>query len=91
MKMVVDIPEEIYNRVVVAPRCASDLNAYTDRDMFVKALRTGTLLPQEYGRLIDADELLKKEKPRALSDELWEESHIYKIIAGAPTIIEASN
>ena len=44
MKLLIDIPDKIYNRVAGAPRCADILDAFEDRDMFVKALQTGTIV-----------------------------------------------
>lgn len=46
MKMIIDIPEEMYNRIVVAPRCASSIDAYNDRNIFVKAIQNGTVLTE---------------------------------------------
>ncbi len=44
MKLLVDIPEKIYKRVARTPRCANILEAFDDRDMFVKALQTGIIV-----------------------------------------------
>lgn len=55
MKLIIEIPDEIYARIVKAPRCVTDLDAFKDRDMFVKALQKGQPLPETHGRLIDAD------------------------------------
>ncbi len=44
MKLIIDIDEEMYNRIALTPRCASLLDAYNDRDMFVKAIQRGTPL-----------------------------------------------
>lgn len=46
MKIIIDIPEEIYKRVVKAPRCATFFDAFTDRDIFCKALKNGTPVPK---------------------------------------------
>ena len=48
-------------------------------------------LPDNHGRLIDADAIIEQEKPKGISNEIWVESHIYKILNTAPTILEASN
>lgn len=53
------------------------------------AILSGTILPQGHGRLIDADELLSKERPNGISDDVWEESHIYKMLTNALTVIKA--
>jgi hypothetical protein len=58
-------------------------------DVVYRAIENGTILPENHGRLIDADELLSKERPNGISDDVWEESHIYKMLTNAPTIIEA--
>lgn len=57
MKIVIDIPENMYQRIAVAPRCASGLDAFKDRDMFVKAIQEGTPLPKGYGRIIDESKI----------------------------------
>ena len=61
MEIVIKIPEEVYKRVVVSPRCTPVLDAFEDRDLFVKALQNGTPLPEGHGRLIDADAFIKAE------------------------------
>lgn len=38
------------------------------------------------GRLIDADDYLAKERPRGITDDIWEESHVYKSITNAPPV-----
>lgn len=54
MKIVIDIPEEIY------------LNAKTDMlcgtDVIVNAIKNGIPLPKGHGRLIDGDELERRMK-----------------------------
>lgn len=60
MKIVIDIPEDMYQRIAVTPRCASGLDAFKDRDVFVKAIQKGEPLPKGHGNLIDANELLKE-------------------------------
>lgn len=58
IELVIKIPNDIYHRVVVSPRCATFLDAFRDRDIFVKALQTGTPLPEGHGRMIDENELI---------------------------------
>lgn len=53
-----------------------------------EALRSGTQLP-EHGDLVDRDELLTSERPRGIADDVWKESHIYKLLSNAKPIIEA--
>lgn len=47
VKMVIDIPEEMYNRIVVVPRCSTPIDAYNDRATFVKAIRNGTVITEK--------------------------------------------
>lgn len=84
MKIVIDIPEDTYiatcNELMLPP----------DVRNVVNAIKTGTLLPKGYGRLIDADEL-KKKYPH---DTDWEypvntNSYVVESIDNMPTIIEA--
>ena len=53
-----------------------------------EALRNGIPLP-EHGDLVDRDELLTSERPRGIADDVWKESHIYKLLSNAKPIIEA--
>lgn len=48
------------------------------------------VIPEPHGRLIDADALLGKLRPRWMPEDVWKESSAYKDIANAPTIIEGS-
>ena len=54
-----------------------------------EALRSAIPLPKGHGVLKDADALLISEKPKGIADDVWKESHIYKLLSNAPTIIEA--
>lgn len=90
MQIVIDIPDEMYRRIALAPRCATGLDAYRDRDAFVKAIQNGTPLPKGHGRLIDADEIISEATERMK----YPANHKYMecVIAHmnlAPTIIEA--
>lgn len=49
MKIVIDIPDELYNSILNETYCG---NLY-------KELKNGIVLPKGHGRLIDADEALK--------------------------------
>lgn len=53
MKLVIDIPEDVYKRTVFY-REFKDLN---DCVTTIKALENGTSLPKGHGRLIDADDV----------------------------------
>lgn len=75
MKIVIKISEEDYKRGTV----------------MASAIRSGVPLPKSHGRLIDADAYLEEEKPKGIAEETWKESHTYKSIMGAPTIIEAES
>lgn len=47
-------------------------------------------IPEPHGRLIDADALLDKLRPRGIQEDFWKESSSYNDIANAPTIIEGN-
>lgn len=69
IELVIKIPEDIYHRVVVSPRCATFLDAFRDRDMFVKALQTGTPLPKGHGRLFDERDIVNNIEPIIEADK----------------------
>lgn len=88
MKIVIDIPEETYNKILK--------NEYDYGDMNM-IIQNGTPLPKGHGRLIDADELLIK-------SEWYGERSTYsnpmpngemavpeEVVLNAPTIIEGSD
>ena len=83
-KMVIEIPEEIH-------LCIIRDGYFFDNETNIirQAIKNGTPLPKGHGDLIDVSELLASEKPRGISDEMWKESHIYKLLSNAPVVIEA--
>ena len=82
MKLIIDIPEEVYERAKVNIMETMDFRTVR------VALFYGIPLPKGHGRLIDADEL----EPRDISPEAWY-SPMWGFelvdIEDAPTIIEA--
>ena len=44
MKLIVEIPDEQYNRIVKAPRCVDFNEAVEDRTVLIKAIRKATPL-----------------------------------------------
>jgi len=87
IELVIKIPNDIYHRVVVSPRCATFLDAFRDRDIFVKALQTGIPLPEGHGDLKDMDDIYE-----AL--EGWNDDTSWIVDAidfQTPTIIEAES
>jgi len=58
--------------------------------VLIDAIANGTPLPDNHGRLIDADELLVEERPRDLSWTQWEDMPFYEVISNAPTVIEST-
>ena len=88
MEIVIDIDENVFTRLFDNGIQDNEI-AVDDVCEMARALRLGTPLPKGYGRLIDADAYLAKERPRGIADDTWKESHIYKSMIGAPTIIEA--
>ena len=73
MKLMIDIPEEEYKRLV-----------YIDIFKLRGYIENGTPLPKGHGRLIDADELMALAHEEGAYDYVSA-----KEIADAPTIIEA--
>lgn len=85
MKLVIDIDEDTYNDIMNW----SEFNVINIGLKLREIAQNGILLPKGHGRLIDVDELLTSERPRGITDDIWKESHIYKLLSNAPTIIEA--
>lgn len=88
MKIVIDIPEEIYTYLLARYKYQNtDDIGLSGFDKVGVSIKNGTPLPKNHGRLIDADELkrtMEKDIRKALSfvdltDFVWL----------APTIIEA--
>lgn len=81
MKIVIDIPEDIYTRLfdngIQDNKIATD-----DICEMARSIRLGILLPKEHGRLIDADVAKKEFNKRAMD---WEGG----VIDCIATIIEA--
>lgn len=65
MKIVIDIPEKIYNRYINYTESYIDFMFIGTEEILVKAIRNGTPLPKGSGRLIDADALIKQLKATA--------------------------
>ena len=84
MQIVIDIDEnklwEIKNEPIKKNFNIYELASYIDK---------GIPLPKGHGGLVDADYLLTSERPKGIADDVWKESHIYKLLSNAPTIIEA--
>ncbi len=82
MQVLIDIPNWLYNAIIECnePHYSKSLG---------DAVRDGVPLPKGHGKLVDADELLTSEKPRGIADDVWKESHIYKLLSNAKPIIEA--
>ena len=57
MQIVIDIPDEMYRRIALAPTCARGLDAYRDRDSFVKAIQNGTPLDKIRAEIMSKDGL----------------------------------
>ena len=88
MKIVIDIPDDVYKRTVFY-REFKELNDYVTT---LKALENGTPLPKGHGRLIDVDAIRPIKAPIApLTQEdsvHYEWVYIKSRIDNAPTIIE---
>lgn len=88
MKIVIDIDEEVKNRLRFGITYSKDIQVVCE------ALNDGIPLPKGHGRLIDADVVLKKMEERI--EKLGDDKSIYEwscvdtaLEMYAPTIIEA--
>ena len=77
MKIVIDIPEKIYN----------DIRTKNEHGIIFNAVKNGTPLPKSHGRLIDADALYENTEI-CHSDIDGYACARWKDINDAPTIIE---
>jgi len=78
MQIVIDIPEDTHERITRPDRLFTD----NDINKVCWAVYNGTVLPEDHGRLIDAD-------------KLWDAYHeldydFYEALDVAPTILEAT-
>lgn len=80
-EIVIKLEDDAYNFI-----CSK---GYHTQSLY-NAIKNGIVLPEQHGRIIDADELLTFERPKGIADDVWKESHIYKLLSNAPTIIEAT-
>lgn len=84
MQIVIDLPEEIYERFGIEYRNELAISRPTV-DVILNAIMSGTPLPKGHGRLIDESDLIP--------DSDYEDGMFYAVsigaINGAPTIIEA--
>ena len=87
MQIVINIDDEDYDDITLTGENTINLGVLLD---LREAVRKGTPL-LGHGRLIDADKYLETERPRGLAEETWKESHIYKSIMQAPTVLEAES
>lgn len=89
MKIVIDIPEDVYTRLFDNGIQDNEI-AVDDVCEMARALRLGTPLPKGHGRLIDADRL-KIDNPLHLSLDIpyVTEDTVEEIIDHAPTIVKA--
>lgn len=79
MKIIIDIPKEMYEAYKNRPPMLGDAGM----DMIAQSIAKGTPLPEGHGRLIDADKII------ALAHEEGAYDYVSaKEIADAPTIID---
>lgn len=86
MKIVIDIPKETYNEV-----CWRGLYLCSrDKESLLNAIKNGTPLPKEHGRLKDVDWIDNNcEHHYSTTDGSW--CYAWRDIDNAPTIIERSD
>jgi len=81
MKMIVDIPDEIYKKYMVDRTKTTDV---------LHAVRHGKPLPEHHGKLIDANNLKQAFTSWSMVVQgLFNDDDIASIIDHAPTIIDA--
>lgn len=80
MKLIVDIPDDMFNRI------QDDVYSTYDGVDSLKAVRNGTSLPKGHGRLIDADEI---QFENTEFETYGDYCIAFDAIDNAPTIIEA--
>lgn len=92
MRIVIDIPDVVYERFGYEYREENCISKYTN-DIILNAFCNGTPLPKGHGRLIDADDLDLKRIDIILSGEVKDTvdalSKMGMLIITAPTVIEA--
>lgn len=79
MKIIIDIPEERYNRI-----------DYIDNLSLKEIVKNGTPLPKGHGRIVDLEEVdrsISANTTIELYQNEWDE--LYKAINAVPTVIEA--
>ena len=79
MQIVIDIPEDVYTRLFDNGIQDNEI-AIDDVCEMARALRLGTSLPKEHGRLIDAD---------VLADGMEDDYEFCELVNSTPTIIDA--
>ena len=79
MKIVIDIPEEVYKAHKMGDISPWIVNAIDE------AVYNGIPLPKNHGRLGDLDYLYKKFKANGCKD-----SNVYRLIKDEPTIIKGT-
>lgn len=86
MKLIIDIDDNLFTRLF-----DNGVDNYDDAVNMAKAIRKGIPLPKGHGRLIDADETLKRHCVDLCREKLGchEDCLIYDLFHLAPTIIEA--
>lgn len=47
MKIIIDINEELYNRILTAPKCVTDIDVFEDKVAFIKAIKDSTPFYEE--------------------------------------------
>lgn len=84
MKIVIDIPEEVYKSIQDNDYCG-----ISNSDMY-NAVKNGTPLPKGHGRLIDEQQIIDRFKPIERF-KYWcvGTDGLFNVLSDAPTIISA--
>lgn len=86
MQIVINIDKEKYDGIMY-----HDLELSEEYSIMIGAIRNGTVLPKGHGRLLDENEILKKDNIDEYADWCGEMHEAISLIAihNAPTVLEA--
>ena len=89
MKIVIDIPEEVYNRYMNYTENYVDFMFFGTEEKIIRAIRNGTPLPKGHGRLIDADAVSERFTTKTYWNGDVHRVILKSVFDDAPTIIKA--
>jgi hypothetical protein len=81
MQIVIDIQDDVYKRALVYKDVQLASNSANDLSELITAVANGTVLPENHGRLIDADKVREA--------YFLVTGNITEVLNSVPTILEA--